>query len=84
MAAFIVRDNGIGIAAEHHDAIFQVFRRLHTAQEFDGTGIGLALCKRVAERHGGAISVHSAPGQGSTFLVRLPRSHSSAADGTRA
>lgn len=67
-----VRDNGIGIDAQYYDRVFQLFQRLHTRQEYPGTGLGLALCKRIAERHGGAIWVRSEPGKGSVFHVALP------------
>ena len=70
--AVSVKDHGIGIDPEDHDRIFGVFRRLHAIDEYPGCGIGLAICKRVIDRHGGTIEVHSAPGQGSTFTVVLP------------
>lgn len=68
-----VRDNGIGIDGKYLGAIFDVFRRLHTDSEYPGTGIGLSIVKKVAELHGGAVSVESAVGQGSTFWVQLPK-----------
>ncbi|QLK26866.1 ATP-binding protein [Natrinema zhouii] len=67
-----VRDNGIGIDPEDQDRVFEVFQRLHSQEEHSGTGIGLALCKRIVERHGGEIRIDSAPGEGTTFTFSLP------------
>lgn len=72
MHEFVVKDDGIGIDPEYHEMIFQIFKRLHTRHEYEGTGIGLALVRRIIDRHNGQVWVESAPGEGSEFHFTLP------------
>lgn len=67
-----VQDNGIGIGEENYEKVFGMFKRLHSHEEYEGSGIGLAVCKKIMERHGGEIGVLSVPGEGSTFWYTLP------------
>jgi signal transduction histidine kinase len=67
-----VSDNGIGFEEKYLDRIFQPFQRLHGRSEYQGTGMGLAICRKITERHGGSITAESRPGKGTTFIVRLP------------
>ena len=70
---FDVTDNGIGFEEKYADQIFKIFKRLHSDNEFQGTGIGLAVCQKAIEKHGGRIWANSVPGQGSTFHFTLPK-----------
>ncbi|MDQ3280598.1 MAG: ATP-binding protein [Acidobacteriota bacterium] len=71
----IVADNGIGFDQKYADRIFTMFERLHARTKYEGTGIGLAICRKIAERHGGSITAHGRPGEGAEFVVTLPAKH---------
>ena len=75
MFRLVVQDEGIGFDEKYLDRIFTVFQRLHGRAEYEGTGVGLAICRKIAQRHGGDITAQSAPGHGASFLVALPVHH---------
>ena len=72
LCRILVEDNGVGFEDKYRDRVFEVFEKLHTKGEYEGTGMGLAICKKIVERHGGEITARSAPGIGSTFTITLP------------
>jgi len=72
MCQLVIRDNGIGFDEKYTERIFQPFQRLHSREEYPGTGMGLAICRKIVERHQGSITAHSVPGNGATFIVELP------------
>jgi signal transduction histidine kinase len=74
-----VEDNGIGFEEKYLDKIFAVFQRLHGRNEYEGTGVGLAVCRRITDRHGGIITATSKPGEGTRFIVTLPTRHAAPA-----
>ncbi|MFT5241957.1 MAG: PAS domain S-box-containing protein [Candidatus Promineifilaceae bacterium] len=78
---FLVSDNGIGFDEKHSDRIFGIFQRLHAKHAYSGSGIGLAICRKIVDRHHGTISVQSQPGDGTTFSVTLPRQQQKSNDG---
>jgi signal transduction histidine kinase len=81
---FTVQDNGIGFEEEHAERIFGVFQRLQGRTDYEGSGIGLSVCKKIVERHGGSIEAKSAPGEGSAFIIKVPVSPSNGANRSKA
>jgi signal transduction histidine kinase len=75
LCQILVTDNGIGFDEKYLDRIFTVFQRLHVKGEYEGTGVGLAICRKIVDRHGGTITARSSPGEGATFVVTLPVMH---------
>jgi signal transduction histidine kinase len=80
LAEIAISDEGIGFDERYALRIFRVFERLHGRGVYPGTGIGLALCRKIVERHGGTITATSAPGEGATFVVTLPVEHADGQD----
>jgi light-regulated signal transduction histidine kinase (bacteriophytochrome) len=78
---FSIQDNGIGIDPEYREKVFQVFERLHTRDKYSGTGVGLSICKKIVERHRGAIWIDSRPGEGTTFHFALSKDIEEVGDG---
>jgi signal transduction histidine kinase len=76
-----VKDNGIGFDSKHNNEIFKVFKRLHSYHEYEGTGVGLSICKKIIEKHGGFIRAESLPGQGSCFIIGLPEKQEAIVNG---
>ena len=74
---FCVKDEGIGFSMRHAESVFGMFQRLHTSRQYEGRGIGLALCKAIVERHGGKIWVQTEPGKGAAFFFTLPKGEAS-------
>jgi light-regulated signal transduction histidine kinase (bacteriophytochrome) len=72
LTEILVKDNGIGFDEKYLDRIFNMFQRLHQKGEYEGTGVGLAICRKIVDRHSGTITAHSSPGQGTTFMVTMP------------
>jgi signal transduction histidine kinase len=68
----IVEDNGMGFDEKHVDRVFKPFQRLHGRTEYEGTGMGLAICRKIVDRHGGIITVRPVPGEGARFIINLP------------
>jgi light-regulated signal transduction histidine kinase (bacteriophytochrome) len=68
-----VEDNGIGFDEKYRDRIFQIFQRLHGRSEYEGTGIGLAICRKIVDRHNGVVTAHSSPGAGAKFIILMPQ-----------